>query len=92
MNVPPLRRANRKLKSAARAVPMCSGPVGLGAMRTRIGRSASVVIGSIVGGAIDDFAFGLERVLDGIERFVTERAQVPAGGRSAWTSARTAGC
>jgi hypothetical protein len=40
MNVPPVCRAWRKLKSAVRAVPMWSGPVGLGAIRTR-----SVVIG-----------------------------------------------
>ena len=35
-NVPPVWRAKRKLKSAVRAVPMWSGPVGLGAMRTRM--------------------------------------------------------
>ena len=35
MNVPPTCRAWRKLKSAVRAVPMWSGPVGLGAIRTR---------------------------------------------------------
>ena len=35
-NVPPVCRANRKLNSAVRAVPRCSGPVGLGAMRTRM--------------------------------------------------------
>ena len=36
MNVPPWRRANRMLNSAVRAVPMCSGPVGLGAIRQRM--------------------------------------------------------
>jgi hypothetical protein len=35
MNVPPTWRANRKLNRAVRAVPMWSGPVGLGAIRTR---------------------------------------------------------
>ncbi len=35
-NVPPVCRANRKLNSAVRAVPMWRGPVGLGAMRTRM--------------------------------------------------------
>ena len=40
-NVPPVWRANRKLNSAVRAVPMCSGPVGLGAIRTRM--SAAIV-------------------------------------------------
>ena len=39
MNVPPTRRAWRKLNSAVRAVPMCKGPVGLGAIRTRMGAS-----------------------------------------------------
>jgi hypothetical protein len=36
MNVPPWCRAKSALKSAVRAVPIWSGPVGLGAMRTRI--------------------------------------------------------
>ena len=40
-NVPPVWRANRKLNRAVRAVPMCSGPVGLGAIRTRM--SAAIV-------------------------------------------------
>ena len=35
-NVPPAWRANRKLNSAVRAVPMWRGPVGLGAIRTRM--------------------------------------------------------
>ena len=45
MNVPPTCRAWRKLKSAVRAVPMWSGPVGLGAMRTRIW---SRFVGSVI--------------------------------------------
>ncbi len=42
MNVPPWRRANRMLNRAVRAVPMCSGPVGLGAIRQRMVMRASV--------------------------------------------------
>src|SRR5438128_552609 len=49
MNVPPMWRANSRLKSAVRAVPMCNGPVGLGAIRTRIG--AGEVTSAIVGAA-----------------------------------------
>ena len=40
--VPPTCRAYRKLNSAVRAVPMWSGPVGLGAIRTRIVGSGMV--------------------------------------------------
>ena len=36
--MPPVWRANRELYRLVRAVPMWSGPVGLGAIRTRIGR------------------------------------------------------
>ena len=43
MNVPPTCRAKRKLKSAVRAVPMWSGPVGLGAIRTRTGVMVAIV-------------------------------------------------
>ena len=46
MNVPPTCRANRKLNSAVRAVPMWSGPVGLGAIRTRM--SLAVGTGSVI--------------------------------------------
>ena len=34
MKVPPCRLANSQLKSAARILPTCSSPVGLGAKRT----------------------------------------------------------
>ena len=47
MNVPPWRRANRMLNSAVRAVPMCSGPVGLGAIRQRMVMPASVPEGAV---------------------------------------------
>ena len=36
MNVPPWPRASSQLKSAVRALPTCSWPVGLGANRTRM--------------------------------------------------------
>ena len=43
-NVPPVRRASSQLKSAVRALPTCSCPVGLGANRTRTGGDGGVVI------------------------------------------------
>ena len=42
MNVPPVWRAKRKLKRAVRAVPRWRGPVGLGAIRTRMSVMAQV--------------------------------------------------
>ena len=48
-NVPPVWRANRKLNSAVRAVPMWSGPVGLGAIRTRMCGHGPIVGGSSTG-------------------------------------------
>ena len=42
-NVPPAPRASSQLKSAVRALPTCSCPVGLGAKRTRITGSEVIV-------------------------------------------------
>ena len=56
MNVPPCRRANRKLNSAVRAVPMCSGPVGLGAIRQRMVMPASVPEGDRLVPRVTDVA------------------------------------
>ena len=43
-NVPPYLRAKSQLNSAVRAPPTWSGPVGLGAKRTRIGLDSSACI------------------------------------------------